>query len=56
MAGRRRSRRTQKKYVAGPTAASILLTLLVGVATASFAFYVTRTLATTLIAPYEKEL
>jgi hypothetical protein len=30
--------------------------LLVGVATASFAFYVTRTLATTLIAPYEKEL
>ena len=46
----------KKKYVAGPTAASILLTLLVGVATASFAFYVKRTLATTLIAPYEKEL
>ena len=47
---------TKKKHVAGPTAASILVTLLVGVATASFAFYVTRTLATTLIAPYEKEL
>lgn len=48
--------RSTKMTRAGPSAAAVFLTLLVGAATASFAFYVTRTLATTLIAPYEKEL
>ena len=47
---------TTKINVAAPSRASILLTALAFLATASFAFYVTRTLATTLIAPYEKEL
>lgn len=45
-----------KINVAAPSRASILLTALAFLATASFAFYVTRTLATTLIAPYEREL
>ena len=45
-----------KTNVAAPSRASILLTALAFLATASFAFYVTRTLATTLIAPYEREL
>ena len=47
---------TTKINVAAPSRASILLTALAFLATASFAFYVTRTLATTLIAPYEREL
>ena len=47
---------TPKINVAAPSRASILLTALAFLATASFAFYVTRTLATTLIAPYEREL